>query len=168
MNNGNVSNTCSPVAPTQLGSRLADNRLFVEVVLYRFRAGIPWRDLPERFGDFRVIHTRFSRWSKTGVWERVFQALCCEADNEYAAIDATIIVRAHQHSAGAKASCAEDEDIGRSRGGLSTKIHAVVDALGNPIFFLTDGQTSFDLWEPRSYCHKSKLRRFSRDRSLRC
>jgi hypothetical protein len=44
----------------------------------------------------------------------------------------------------------------------------VVDALGNPIFFLTDGQTSFDLWEPRSYCHKSKLRRFSRDQSLRC
>jgi hypothetical protein len=44
-------------------------------------------------------------------------------------------VRAHQHSAGAKASCAEDEDIGRSRGGLSTKIHAVVDALGNPISF---------------------------------
>jgi transposase len=141
MNNGNVSNTCSPVAPTQLGSRLADNRLFIEAVLYRFRAGIPWRDLPERFGDFRVIHTRFSRWSKTGVWERVFQALCCEADNEYAAIDATIIiVRAHQHSAGAKASCAEDEDIGRSRGGLSTKIHALVDALGNPIFFF-DGRS---------------------------
>jgi len=156
MNNGNVSNTCSPVAPTQLGSRLADNRLFVEAVLYRFRAGIPWRDLPERFGDFRVIHTRFSRWSKTGVWERVFQALGCEADNEYAAIDATI-VRAHQHSAGAKASCAEDEDIGRSRGGLSTKIHAVVDALGNPIFFLTDGQTSFDLWEPRSYTTSPKI-----------
>jgi transposase len=132
MNNGNVSNTCSPVAPTQLGSRLADNRLFVEALLYRFRAGIPWRDLPERFGDFPVIHTRFRRWSKTGVWERVFQALCCEADNEYAAIDATI-VRAHQHSAGAKASCAEDEDISRSRGGLSTKIHAVVDALGNPV-----------------------------------
>jgi len=123
-----------PGRPNTVGVTAQDNRLFVEAVLYRFRAGIPWRDLPERFGDFRVIHTRFSRWSKTGVWERVFQALCCEADNEYAAIDATI-VRAHQHSAGAKASCAEDEDIGRSRGGLSTKIHAVVDALGNPISF---------------------------------
>jgi transposase len=139
MTNGNVSNTCSPVAPTQLGSRKTDNRLFVEAVLYRFRAGIPSRDLPERFGDFRVIHTPFSRWSKTGVWERVFQALCCEADNEYAAIDATM-VRAHQHSAGAKASCAEDEGIGRSRGGLSTKIPAVVDALGSPISFF-DGRS---------------------------
>lgn len=84
-----------------VGVTAKDNRLFVEAVLYRYRAGIPWRDLPERFGDFRVIHTRHSRWSKTGVWERVFKALSEEADNEYAMIDATI-VRAHQHSAGAK------------------------------------------------------------------
>jgi transposase len=51
------------------------NRLFLEAVLYRYRAGIPWRDLPERFGDFRVVHTRFSRWGKSGVWQRVFEAL---------------------------------------------------------------------------------------------
>ena len=57
--------------------------------------------LPARFGDFRVIHTRFSRWSKTGVWERIFEQLAADADNEYAMIDSTI-VRAHQHSAGAK------------------------------------------------------------------
>ncbi len=84
-----------------VGVTAKDNRLFVEAVLYRYRAGIPWRDLPERFGDFRVVHTRFSRWSKTGVWKRVFQDLANEADNEYAMIDSTI-VRAHQHSAGAK------------------------------------------------------------------
>ena len=58
-------------------------------------------DLPERFGDFRVVHTRHSRWSQSGVWQRVFEALAQDADNEYAMIDATI-VRAHQHSAGAK------------------------------------------------------------------
>lgn len=84
-----------------VGVTARDNRLFVEAVLYRYRAGIPWRDLPARFGDFRVIHTRFSRWSKTGVWQRVFQRLAEDADNEYAMIDSTI-VRAHQHSAGAK------------------------------------------------------------------
>ena len=77
------------------------NRLFVEAVLYRYRAGTPWRDLPSRFGDFRVIHTRFSRWSKTGVWEQVFQHLTDDADNEYAMIDSTI-VPLHQHSAGAR------------------------------------------------------------------
>ena len=84
-----------------VGVTARDNRLFVEAVLYRYRAGIPWRDLPARFGDFRVVHLRHSRWSKTGVWARVFQALSQDADNEYAMIDSTI-VRAHQHSSGAK------------------------------------------------------------------
>ena len=84
-----------------VGVTAKDNRLFVEAVLYRYRTGIPWRDLPERFGDFRVVHTRFSRWAKNGVWERIFKHLAMDADNEYAMIDATI-VRAHQHSAGAQ------------------------------------------------------------------
>jgi transposase len=84
-----------------VGVTAKDNRLFVDAVLYRYRAGIPWRDLPERFGDPIAIHTRFSRWAKTGVWERVFSDLAIDADNEYAMIDSTI-VRAHQHSAGAQ------------------------------------------------------------------
>lgn len=82
----------------QPGATAKNNRLFVDAVLYRYRAGIPWRDLPARFGDFRVVHTRHSRWSRTGVWQRVFEALAQDADNEYSMIDSTI-VRAHQHSA---------------------------------------------------------------------
>ena len=84
-----------------VGVTAKDNRLFVEAVLYRYRAGIPWRDLPEQFGRFDVIHKRHSRWSRTGVWERVFNVLSEDSDNEYAMIDSTI-VRAHQHSAGAQ------------------------------------------------------------------
>jgi transposase len=84
-----------------VGRPAVDNRLFVEAVLYRYRAGIPWRDLPERFGDFRVVHTRFSRWAARGVLKTVFEQLAQDADNEYAMIDSTI-VRAHQHSAGAR------------------------------------------------------------------
>ena len=84
-----------------VGVTAADNRLFVEAVLYRYRAGIPWRDLPERFGDWKNVHRRFSRWAKSAVWERIFQHLAADADNEYAIIDSTI-VRAHQHSAGAQ------------------------------------------------------------------
>jgi transposase len=84
-----------------VGGTARDNRLFVEAVLYRYRAGIPWRDLPGRFGGWKNTHTRFSRWAKSGVWERVFSALSADADTEYALIDATI-VRAHQHSAGAR------------------------------------------------------------------
>jgi len=88
------------------------------------------------------VHTRFSRWCISGIWERVFPTLAEDADNEYAMSDATI-VRAHQHSPGAKDSTAQQEDIGHSKGGLSTKIHGVVGALGNPTpTFLTTIQTS--------------------------
>jgi transposase len=84
-----------------VGVTAKDNRLFVEAVLYRYRAGIPWRDLPERFGPWKAVHTRFTRWAASGVWERMFTHLAEDADNEYAMIDSTI-VRAHQHSAGAQ------------------------------------------------------------------
>ena len=77
------------------------NRLFVEALIWKFRSGAPWRDLPERFGAWKNIHTRFSRWSESGVWENLFKVLADDPDNEYAMIDATI-VRAHQHSAGAQ------------------------------------------------------------------
>src|SRR3954462_13663757 len=86
-----------------VGVTAADNRLFVEAVIYRYRAGIPWRDLPERFGQWKNVHRRFSRWAQSGGRERVFQLLAADADNEYAMIDSTV-VRAHQHSAGAQTS----------------------------------------------------------------
>ena len=50
-----------------VGVTAKDNRLFVEAVLYRYRAGIPWRDLPERFGPWKAVHTRFSRWAESGI-----------------------------------------------------------------------------------------------------
>ncbi len=84
-----------------VGGTARDNRLFVEAVLYRYRTGVPWRDLPERFGDGKNVHRRFSRWAAGGVWARVFPELSADADDEYALLDATI-VRAHQHSAGAR------------------------------------------------------------------
>ena len=84
-----------------VGGTAPDNRLFVEAILYRFRTGIPWRDLPARFGYWKSVHQRFGRWAKSGVFKRIFQLLASDADNEYMMIDATI-VRAHQHSAGAQ------------------------------------------------------------------
>ena len=94
-----------------VGVTAEDNRLFVEAVLYRYRAGIPWRDLPERFGAWKKVHTRFCRRAKTGVWESIFRHLAGDADNEYAMIDSTI-VRAHQHSAGAKGGTARPRRSG--------------------------------------------------------
>src|SRR5277367_3504444 len=84
-----------------VGGTAADNRLFVEAVIYRYRAGIPWRDLPERFGGWKNTHKRFRRWCESGIFDHVFKALSEDSDNEYMMLDATI-VRAHQHSAGAR------------------------------------------------------------------
>ena len=99
-----------------VGRPARDNRLFVEAVLYRYRAGIAWRDLPERFGDFRIVHTRFSRWAVRGIWKAVFDHLTKDADNEYAMIDSTI-VRAHQHSAGARKKGAVQKPSDAARAG---------------------------------------------------
>ena len=77
----------------------ANNRLFVEAVLWLARTGSPWRDLPDIFGNWNSVFVRFSRWSKDGVWERLFAAMADDPDFEYIMIDSTI-VRAHQHAAG--------------------------------------------------------------------
>jgi transposase len=81
--------------------RLPTTVLFVDAVIYRYRTGIPWRDLPERYGQWKPTHRRYRRWCKSGVFARIFETLAADADNEFMMIDATI-VRAHQHSAGAQ------------------------------------------------------------------
>ncbi|MEY9981473.1 transposase [Bradyrhizobium yuanmingense] len=123
-----------------VGGTAADNRLFVDAVLYRYRAGIPWRDLPERFGHWKVVYQRFSRWSKSGVFERIFKLLASDHDNEYMMITPRSYAPINTVLARTKNG---DQAIGRSRGGLSTKIHALVDALGNPVeLMLSPGQAN--------------------------
>jgi transposase len=82
------------------GRRGADNRLFVEAVLWIARTGSPWRDLPEQFGPWNSVYVRFGRWSDKNVWQNIFQVLREDADFEEVYLDSTI-VRAHQHAAGA-------------------------------------------------------------------
>jgi transposase len=83
------------------GRSAADNRLFVNGVLWVLRSGAHWRDLPERYGKWKSIHKRFTRWAKAGVWERVFEALIKDRKNEYLMLDTTL-VRAHQQAATGK------------------------------------------------------------------
>lgn len=89
-----------PGRPGQTGWLAKDNRLFLDAVLYVGRTGIPWRDLPERFGNWNSVWRRFDRWSRSGVWQRVFDALQ-DPDLEWLILDSTV-VRAHPCAAGAK------------------------------------------------------------------
>ena len=94
----------APLLPGKAGDpgrTAADNRLFVNGVLWVLRSGAHWRDLPERYGKWKSLHKRFSRWAKAGIWERVFEALIEDPKNEYLMLDTTL-VRAHQQAATGK------------------------------------------------------------------
>jgi transposase len=97
-----------------VGVTAVDNRRFIDAVIQRYRTGSPWRDLPESFGDWNNTHRRWSRWAKSGVWDRILALLAVDADNEYAMIDSTI-VRAHQHSAGAKKKLEKIRPLGKAK-----------------------------------------------------
>jgi transposase len=89
-----------PGRPGQTGWLARDNRLFIDAVLWIAKTGAPWRDLPERFGNWNTVWKRFDRWAKKGTWRQVFEALQ-DPDLEWLLLDSTII-RAHPCAAGAK------------------------------------------------------------------
>jgi transposase len=97
-----------PHLPAQKpGARRKDDRVVVNAILWKLATGAPWRDLPERYGPWQSVYTRFRRWTKAGVWDRLFAAIQREADAagqidwDIHFVDGTSI-RAHQHAAGAK------------------------------------------------------------------
>ena len=140
------------------------DRTFLEAILYVARTGIPWRDLPDYFGNFSAIYNRLRRWQRNGTWQQLWQLL--ETDKvslaEHLFIDTTCEgssiplhrqIRAHQHAAGAsrkKGGQSQDvglsptittQALGRSRGGFSTKIHfGCLDEKNALSIFLTGGE----------------------------
>ena len=108
-------------------------RMTVEGILWRFRTGAPWRDLPNEFGPWKTVFNRFNTWSKSGVWQQLFERIRGELDNEWNFMDGTYI-KVHQHASGG-IEPKDDITIGRSKGGNTTKVHMLTDAHGNPATF---------------------------------
>ena len=140
----------------QRGGQWRDHRQVINGILWRLRVGAPWRDVPRRYGPWQTVYDRFVRWRRDGTWDRLLALAQSAADavGEIAwtiCIDGTV-VRAHQHAAGARrcpseADCAAhvthpvDEALGRSRGGLTTKLHVACDGRGRLLsVILTPGQ----------------------------
>ncbi|WSL73704.1 IS5 family transposase [Streptomyces sp. NBC_01723] len=142
----------APLIPrAATGRPRVSDRQVINGMVYKIRTGISWRDLPERYGPWKTVYTRFRRYALDGVFARALQQVQAEADaagdiDWLVQIDSTI-VRAHQHAAatGRKgeppAGRTGDHALGRSRGGLTTKIHLACDGRGRPLaILLTPGQ----------------------------
>ena len=118
-------------------ARVNDRRV-LNGIFWVLRSGAPWRDLPDSFGPYTTCYNRFVRWRRAGVWGRIMDALARAHDAAVQMID-TSIVRVHQH--GACITRNRRQSMGRSRGGLTSKIHAVVDTNGLPVqLALTAGE----------------------------
>ncbi|WNE97110.1 IS5 family transposase [Streptomyces luomodiensis] len=142
----------APLIPrAATGRPRVEDRQVVNGMVYKIRTGISWRDLPERYGPWKTVYTRFRRYALDGVFTRALQQIQAHADaagdiDWLVQIDSTI-VRAHQHAAatgrkgGGIGDEPDDHALGRSRGGLTTKIHLACDGKGRPLAILvTPGQ----------------------------
>ena len=123
------------------GAHRVDDRRVISGIMHMLRSGARWRDCPPDYGPYTTIYNRFNRWSQQGVWTGIFYALTGSTGMVGTmTIDSTYI-KAHRSAAGAKRG-AFHHAIGRSRGGRTTKIHALTDDLGRPLaFFITPGNT---------------------------
>lgn len=104
-------------------------------IWYISRTGCQWRFVPTYYGHWGGLHKRFLRWAKKEIWERLFENLKIDPDLETVMIDASII-RAHACAAGYEKNSQQDQALGRCVGGFSSKVNAMVDALGNPLKFI--------------------------------
>jgi transposase len=109
--------------------RVNDRRV-LNGIFWILRSGAPWRDLPENYGPYTTCYNRFVRWRRAGIWRRIIETLVAAHDEAVQMID-TSIVRVHQHAACIARN--KKQSMGRPRGGLTSKIHAVVDANGLPV-----------------------------------
>jgi transposase len=128
-----------PMLPNKpRGVPRVNDRRVLNGIFWVLRSGAPWRDVPDDFGPYTTCYNRFVRWRRAGVWGRIMDALAAAHDASVQMMD-TSIVQVHQH--GACINRNRKQSMGRSRGGLTSKIHAVVDSNGLPVrLALTAGE----------------------------
>ena len=133
-----------------------DKRQLIDGIRWRIRVGCPWRDVPELYGPWQTVYGLFRRWQRDGTWQQILTWLQADADaagliDWDVSVDSTI-TRAHQHAAGARTRPQEqkeppggvddepaDHALGRSRGGLTTKLHLGCEQGQKPLAVVVTG-----------------------------
>jgi transposase len=90
-----------PLMPKSRKSARVDDRKILNAIFYVLRSGMPWRDLPERYGPYTTAYNRFNRWSRRGIWKHIFDQVAARSRDGLYLIDSTI-VKAHRCASGAK------------------------------------------------------------------
>ena len=126
--------------PPQNSRKRINDRLVLSAIFWVIATGSAWRQLPEFYGKWTTIYSRFKRWSKKGIFKKIFRIFAKRVNKKcYAMIDSTYV---KVHRTAASMACSDSiRDLGRSRGGLTTKIHLLCNEYGLPIdFLITVGQ----------------------------
>jgi transposase len=129
-----------------------DVRTFVAAVTWILRTGAPWRDLAERFGRWDRVYRRYRRWALAGRWDALGRKLTPRESTERMLLIDSTIVKAHAHAAGAlrRNGGQAGEALGRSRGGFTTKLHALVTAGGRLVRFILTGGERHDITQAQA------------------
>ncbi len=132
-----------PYFPLSHGIPRVDDRRIVSGIIFVIRNGLRWRDAPAGYGPHKTIYYRFIRWSHLGVFNRIFAELAAKGGKpNQLMIDATHL-KAHRTAGSLLKKGALPRRIGRTKGGLNSKLHAVCDSKDRPlIMLLSEGQMS--------------------------
>lgn len=150
--------------PPQKSRPRVNDRRVLSGIIWIIKTGSAWRHLPEFYGNWKTVYSRFRRWSILGIFEKIFHIFTKRIDKNCIAMVDSTYVKAHRTSA--SMACQNiDRKIGRSRGGLTTKIHLLCTEHGMPLDFLITGGEASDVKSAPELIARNRLKGLIADKA---